>query len=131
MLLDPAKLLLIGVVALVVLGPEKLPAAAQRVSSLMKDLQRVRASLQGEVHKAVEELPFGPELRSAREAIGQVTQAVDPRQALYRAAGLAGVPGTPGGEAGASAGGEREEGTDPRTVPGSTDLSVELDPSQN
>ncbi len=86
--LDPAKLLLIAVVALVVLGPDKLPAAARKISSLLKDLQKMRASLETEARKFTGDLPFSDELRSARDAIGTVTAVTDPRQALYRAAGL-------------------------------------------
>jgi sec-independent protein translocase protein TatB len=118
MMLDPAKLLLIGLVALVVLGPEKLPAAAQKISSLLKDFQRMRASLQDEVHNSLGDLPFGDELRSAREAIGQVTQAADPRQALYRAVGLSSESATAGTGTGAG----------DHLVPGSIDLAV-LEPS--
>ena len=71
--LDPAKLMLIAVVALVVLGPDKLPAAARKISSLLKDLQKMRASLETEAKKFTGDLPFGDELRSARETIGKVT----------------------------------------------------------
>jgi sec-independent protein translocase protein TatB len=114
--LDPAKLLLIAVVALVVLGPDKLPAAARKISSLLKDLQKMRASLETEAKKLAGDLPFGDEVRSAREAIGKVTAATDPRQALYRAAGLSGANGP-----------EREPsgpGADVGTIPGSIDLSL-------
>src|ERR1700733_7318846 len=92
--LDPAKLMLIAVVALVVLGPDKLPAAARKISSLMKDLQKMRASLETEARKFTGDLPFGDELRSARDTIGKVTAVTDPRQALYRAAGLSSDGGT-------------------------------------
>jgi sec-independent protein translocase protein TatB len=88
MILDPAKLLLIAVVALMVLGPEKIPGAARKVSSLLKDLQNMRASVQGEIHHALDDLPLGAELKSARKSIGQVTKLADPRQALYRAASI-------------------------------------------
>jgi Sec-independent protein translocase protein TatA len=120
--LDPAKLLLIAVVALVVLGPDKLPAAARKISSLLKDLQKMRASLETEARKFTADLPFNDELRSARETMGKVTAITDPRQALYRAAGLSGATGA-----------EREQsdqGTDAEMIPGSMDLSVP-EPRQN
>lgn len=118
--LDPAKLLLIAVVALVVLGPDKLPAAARKISSLMKDLQKMRASLESEARKFTGDLPFGDELRSARDTIGRVTAVTDPRQALYRAAGLSSDGGT-----------ERERsdhGPDAGMVPGSIDVSFQEPP---
>jgi Sec-independent protein translocase protein TatA len=120
--LDPAKLLLIAVVALVVLGPDKLPAAARKISSLLKDLQKLRASLEIEAKKFTGDLPLGDELRSARETIGRVTAVTDPRQALYRAAGLPSATGA-----------EREysdQGTDAEMIPGSMDVSVR-EPSQS
>jgi Sec-independent protein translocase protein TatA len=114
--LDPAKLLLIAVVALVVLGPDKLPAAARKISSLLKDLQKMRASLETEAKKFTGDLPFGDEMRSARETIGKMTAVTDPRQALYRAAGLS------------TASGAEHEQSDPDAdvgiVPGSIDVSL-------
>jgi Sec-independent protein translocase protein TatA len=119
--LDPAKLLLIAVVALVVLGPDKLPAAAHKVSSLLRDLQRMRASLETEIRKTTGDLPFTEEFRSAREAIGQIAHATDPRQALYRAAGLSNMTGDdPEGV---------DVGTNPQVVSRAT--FVDTDPSQN
>jgi Sec-independent protein translocase protein TatA len=120
--LDPAKLLLIAVVALVVLGPDKLPAASRKISSLLKDLQKMRASLETEAKKFTGDLPFGDELRSARETIGKVTAVTDPRQALYRAAGLS-----------SASGGEHEQSdqdTDAGIVPRSIDVSVQ-EPTQS
>jgi Sec-independent protein translocase protein TatA len=120
--LDPAKLLLIAVVALVVLGPDKIPAAARKISSLLKDLQKMRASLETEARKFTGDLPLGAELRSARETIGKVTAVTDPRQALYRAAGLSSTGGA-----------EREQsdqGTDAGIVPGSIDVSFR-EPTQS
>ncbi|HEX3564365.1 MAG TPA: twin-arginine translocase TatA/TatE family subunit [Acidimicrobiales bacterium] len=113
--LDPAKLLLIAVVAIVVLGPDKLPAAARKISSLMKDLQKMRGSLETEAKKFTGDLPFGDELRSARETIGKVTAVPDPRQALYRAAGLSSSGGTEHEQSG--------QGSDAGIVPGSIDVS--------
>ena len=117
--LDPAKLALIGIVALVVLGPDKLPAAVQKLSSLLRDLQKMRSSLETEVKRTTADLPFSEELRNAREKLGQVTHTTDPRQALCRAAGLS----TPRGS-----GLERAESKpEPDVVPGSIDLPP-LDP---
>jgi len=110
--LDPVKLLLIAVVALLVLGPDKLPAAAKKASSLMADLQRLRTSLHDEVHSTLHDLPLVDDLRD----VGAAAQRLrDPRQALYRAVGLG---SSPGHEVGAD---------DPvgqgQAVPGSIDLA--------
>ncbi len=114
--LDPAKLMLIAVVALVVLGPDKLPAAARKISSLLKDLQKMRASLETEAKKFTGDLPFGDELRSARETIGKVTAVTDPRQALYRAVGLSTATGAEHERS--------DQSTDAGNVPGSIDVSL-------
>lgn len=120
--LDPAKLLLIAVVALVVLGPDKLPAAARKISALLKDLQRMRASLETEAKKFTGDLPFGDQLRTARETFGKVSAVTDPRQALYRAAGLSGAGGAEHEQA--------DRGTDAVMVPGSIDVSFR-EPTQS
>ncbi len=83
--LNPAKLLIIAVVALVVLGPDKLPAAARKISSLVRDLQRLRASLHEQVRETVGDHPLVTELTDARDGLTRVRAAVaDPRQVLYR-----------------------------------------------
>ncbi len=113
--LDPAKLLLIGVVALVVLGPDKLPAAARKLSSLHADFQKLRTSLNTEVQKAVEGIPLADELRGAHRTLQGAAGSLDPRQALYRAVGLTGDPGV-------AAAGDGPH-LDP-AVPGSIDLAA-------
>ncbi|RXZ44035.1 Sec-independent protein translocase protein TatB [Crenobacter cavernae] len=48
------ELLLIGVVALVVLGPEKLPAVARTVGALVGRLQRFVSSVKSDIHRETE-----------------------------------------------------------------------------
>ena len=85
-MLDPVKLLLVGVVALVVLGPDKVPGAARKASALLHDLQRYRAQLQQEVEKTVGDLPFHDELREAGRALSRVRSVTSPGRALFAAA---------------------------------------------
>ncbi len=98
MFLDPAKLLIIGVVALVVLGPDKLPAAARKASSLLADLRRLQASLSQQVTETVGDHPLVTELTGVRDDLGRLRAAVDPRQALYRTIGLGHEVGSPPAE---------------------------------
>ncbi|MHB8220151.1 MAG: Sec-independent protein translocase subunit TatA/TatB [Acidimicrobiales bacterium] len=102
--LDPLKLAIIALVALVVLGPDKLPAAARKAASVWSDVRRLQSSLQQEVHGVVSELPFAdalPSLTSATttelagSALGALTRPADPRQALYRSIGLTGTDRVP------------------------------------
>jgi Sec-independent protein translocase protein TatA len=53
--LDPEKVLMIGLLALVVLGPSRLPRVARDVGRAMVRIRRIRASLQSEMHQALEE----------------------------------------------------------------------------
>ena len=55
MSLGPAEILVILVVALLVLGPSKLPEAARQVGKAMAEFRRVTAGFQAEVRDAFEE----------------------------------------------------------------------------
>ncbi|MGH9304621.1 MAG: twin-arginine translocase TatA/TatE family subunit [Acidimicrobiales bacterium] len=54
--LDPAKILMILLVALVVLGPERLPRAARQLGSAWRELTRLREKLETEVRGALPDL---------------------------------------------------------------------------
>jgi Sec-independent protein translocase protein TatA len=83
--IDPLKLFLVAVVALALLGPDKLPAAARRVSSLLADLQKLRTSLHGHVQNTIDSLPLTDELNHARELLAQ-GKMLDARSLLERLA---------------------------------------------
>lgn len=55
--LDPAKVLVVLVVALVVLGPDKLPRAARQLGAAWHQLRRWRAQLEEEVRGSFPDLP--------------------------------------------------------------------------
>src|SRR3954468_21298324 len=55
MSLGPAEILVILVVALLVLGPSKLPEAARQVGKAMAEFRRVTAGFQAEVRDAFQE----------------------------------------------------------------------------
>lgn len=63
--LDPAKILVILVIALVVLGPERLPRAARQLGAAWRELTRVRDQVSEEVRSAMPDLdlPQIPRLR--------------------------------------------------------------------
>jgi sec-independent protein translocase protein TatB len=52
---SPEKLFLVGIIALVVLGPNRLPQAARTLGKVLADFRRVSASLQHEVTAAIGE----------------------------------------------------------------------------
>jgi sec-independent protein translocase protein TatB len=55
--LSPAKLLVILVVALVVLGPDKLPKMAKQIGSLWGDFRKFRERLESDVRGSFPDLP--------------------------------------------------------------------------
>ena len=55
--LSPAKVLVILVVALVVLGPDKLPKVAKQIGGLWGDFRKFRERLEGEVRGTFPDLP--------------------------------------------------------------------------
>lgn len=57
MFLSPAKILVILVVALVVLGPDKLPKVARQIGSLWGDFRKFRERLESEVRGNFPDLP--------------------------------------------------------------------------
>jgi Sec-independent protein translocase protein TatA len=60
--LDPGKLLLIAVVAIFVLGPDKLPDAARRVGATWRSFNEFRHRIESEVREAIPDLPSSDEL---------------------------------------------------------------------
>jgi sec-independent protein translocase protein TatB len=57
LLMSPAKLLVILVVALVVLGPDKLPGMAKKAGRLWSDIRTFREKLESEVRGTFPDLP--------------------------------------------------------------------------
>jgi len=63
--LSPAKLLVILVVALVVLGPDKLPKVARQIGGLWGDFRRLRERLESEVRGTFPDLPSTDKISQA------------------------------------------------------------------
>ena len=54
--LDPAKIFLILVIALIVVGPERLPGVARQLGGMWRELNRLRTKFEEEVRAAVPDL---------------------------------------------------------------------------
>jgi len=63
--LSPAKLLVILVVALLVLGPDKLPKVARQIGGLWGDFRRLRDRLESEVRGTFPDLPSTDKISQA------------------------------------------------------------------
>lgn len=86
-----SELMLIGVVALVVLGPERLPKAARMAGALLRRMRTSLGALQQDLEREVHAEELKRSLRSAEAAVAsfEPNQAVrdaiaelDPRQAV-------------------------------------------------
>lgn len=60
--LSPAKIVVVLVIALIVLGPDKLPGMARQLGALWGDLRRWRARLETEVRDVFPDLPPAHEI---------------------------------------------------------------------
>ncbi len=100
--LSPEKLLLVGLIALVVLGPNRLPQAARTLGRLVGQLRAMSASFQTEVRDAIGEpadalgaavsgLRPGGISRSVRDA---VTSTLAPPTAVEQVAPAPGPNGS-------------------------------------
>ena len=105
-LLSPPKLLMILAIALIVLGPDKLPAAARRVGALWSEFTRWRAHLESEVRSTFPDLPSTTEIaRAVRSPITLLDRLADAHDA------------SPGAGAGNAAGDAPAGSTTPEPVP--------------
>jgi sec-independent protein translocase protein TatB len=68
--LDPAKILMILVIAMIVLGPERLPKVAHQLGAAWREVSKFREKLEAEVRSAIPDvdLPKIPTTRAGRAA---------------------------------------------------------------
>jgi sec-independent protein translocase protein TatB len=72
--LDPAKLLVIGVVAIILLGPDKLPQVARQVGGAWRSFNDFRHRMESEVRSTIPDLPSSSDIaRLARSPSALLT----------------------------------------------------------
>ena len=79
-----SKMALIGAVALIVIGPEKLPKVARTVGTLLGKAQRYVSDVKAEVSRAMEM----DELKKMRETVEGAARDVENVQRAQRRTGL-------------------------------------------
>jgi sec-independent protein translocase protein TatB len=85
--LSPVRLLIIVVVALIVLGPDKLPQVARQAGSLWHSLRSLQQRVEDEIREVAPDLPRSSDLvRYARSPVSLLNQLAD--KAKAEAAGL-------------------------------------------
>jgi Sec-independent protein translocase protein TatA len=78
LLLSPPKLLMVLVIALIVLGPDKLPSMARRVGALWSEFSRWRAHVESEVRSTFPDLPSTSEItRAVRSPLSLLDRLAD------------------------------------------------------
>ena len=112
--LSPWKILVIVVVALLVLGPEKLPTVARQVGGFWGDFRRFRARLEDEVRGVFPDLPPSHEVaRAVRSPLAYLNRLADEHEQQQSVLGAPGAADGGGGGADPSAGsGGAEIGAD-------------------
>ena len=76
--LSPVRLLIIVVVALVVLGPDKLPQYARQAGTAWKSLKGIQQRVEDELREVVPDLPRTSDLaRYARSPVSLLNQLAD------------------------------------------------------
>jgi len=107
--LDPAKLLIILVLALVVLGPERLPRVARQLGAAWRELTRMREQVSEEVRSAMpdvaRDLPPIPRLKPGAVS-GFLSDLTRPAAAAAAGAAFLGSRARPDGAAPATETGE-------------------------
>jgi len=90
--LSPVRLLIVAVVGLIVLGPDKLPQFARQAGSLWHSLRNLQQKVEDEIHQAVPDLPRSADLvRYARSPVSLLNQLADKVQADKASEGVAGT----------------------------------------
>jgi TatA/E family protein of Tat protein translocase len=88
--LDPTKLLVILIVALVVLGPDKLPTVARQMGAAWGELRKLRERLETEVRGTFPDLPSSHEMvQAVRSPLAFLDQLADAHERDQKKSGAA------------------------------------------
>ena len=83
--LSPVRLLIVAVVGLILVGPDKLPQYARQAGAAWKTLRGVQQRVEDEIRSAVPDLPRSVDLaRYARSPISLLNQLADRAEADER-----------------------------------------------
>ncbi len=94
--LSPAKLLVILVIALIVLGPEKLPQVARQIGAAWHDLRQWRTRIESEVRGAFPDLPPTHEVATiVRSPLAFLDRLADEHEKALRDGGGTGAEPSP------------------------------------
>jgi Tat protein translocase TatB subunit len=89
------EFIVIAVLALIVLGPQRLPDAARQVGKVMSDLRRVSTGFQRELEGALEDVDPAARAAVTRHVIGRVGGSSPLGKGLSSAVAAVSAQGTP------------------------------------
>jgi sec-independent protein translocase protein TatB len=93
MFLDPSKVLIILIVALVVLGPDKLPGVARQMGAAWGELRKFRQKLESEVRGTFPDLPSTQQVAQAvRSPLSFLDQLADAHEREQQGPGEVATP---------------------------------------
>jgi sec-independent protein translocase protein TatB len=76
--LSPIRLVIVAIIGLILLGPDKLPQAARQAGALWHSLRQLQQKVEDELHEAVPDLPRSADLvRYARSPVSLLNQLAD------------------------------------------------------
>src|ERR1700689_1076882 len=88
MFLDPSKVLVILIVALVVLGPDKLPGVARQLGAAWGDVRKFRQKLESDVRGSFPDLPSTHQVAQAvRSPLAFLDQLADAHEREQQTSG--------------------------------------------
>jgi sec-independent protein translocase protein TatB len=101
--LDPAKLLVIAVVAVILLGPDKLPQVARQVGAAWRSFGEFRHKMEAEVRSSIPDLPSSADIarlaRSPSALLDHLSSMDSPAGAAVASDTTAGADTTAGVDA--------------------------------
>lgn len=126
--IGPQELLLILVVALVVVGPQRLPELSRSIGKALRSLRAAQDEMRKTVNEVLEPQVIGEATKDLRSARDEVREALRPDRA-----GARGAPTTPTTPPGAPTPKDRPTGTvpppgDAETAPGDASASEAHEP---
>jgi sec-independent protein translocase protein TatB len=113
--LDPGKLLVIAVVAIILLGPDRLPQVARQVGGAWRSFNEFRHRMESEVRSSMPDLPSTSEIARLARSPSALLNHLSTMSTEEEAA-AEGTNGTDGGPAGPGA--EPESPAMPRGLEG-------------
>jgi sec-independent protein translocase protein TatB len=119
------ELLVIGVVALIVIGPKELPGVLRTVGQMMTKVRRMASEFQGQFQEAMREA----EVADIQKQINSMTEGLDPIDSLRKEvdAAIGDKPATP--EPAPSTGTASSEALPPAETPANTALDAPVAPT--